>query len=71
MWVDIRIAASSDALSFTSRNARQLCELHRDFQSSIASQPESGTAAQWAAALDHIQDAHSVTRPARTGFSSV
>ena len=71
VWVDKRIAASSGALSFISRNARQLAEFHRDCHSCITRHPGSGTAAQWAAALDHIQDGDSATRLARTGLSSV
>jgi hypothetical protein len=62
--VDRQIAASSDALSFAFRNARQLSAVQRDCHSSRASHPESGTRAQWTAALDHIQDSDSATRPA-------
>ena len=69
--VDRRIAASTDGFSFALRNARQLSPFQCDCHSSRASHPGSISAAQWAAALDHIQDSDSATRPARTGFSSV
>jgi len=51
--VDRRIAASSDALSLAFRNARQLSTVQRACHISRASHHESGTRAQWTAALDH------------------
>lgn len=69
--VHLRRAASSDSVSTTAKNWRHVEGDQCCRQKSVVREISGSARPQCAAALDHFHACGSVTKPARTGFSSV